>query len=41
MQDTTRQMDELLSEIKSLHETFDAKDNRIADLEQQLFALQA
>ncbi len=41
MQDTTRQMDELLSEIMSLHETHHTKDNRIADLEQQLFALQA
>ena len=36
MQDTSRRIDELLSEIKSLHDTLKAKDKRIADLEKQL-----
>ena len=36
MQDTSQRIDELLSEIKSLHDTLKAKDKRIADLEQQL-----
>lgn len=36
MQDTSKRIDELLSEIKSLHDTLKAKDKRIADLEQQL-----
>ena len=36
MQDTTKRIDELLSDIKSLHDTLKAKDKRIADLEKQL-----
>ena len=36
MQDTSKRIDELLSEIKSLHDTLKAKDKRIADLEKQL-----
>ena len=36
MQDTSQRIDELLSEIKSLHDTLKAKDKRIADLEKQL-----
>ena len=36
MQDTSRHIDGLLSEIKSLHDTLKAKDKRIADLEKQL-----
>ena len=41
MQDTTKRIDELLSEIKFLHDTLKAKDKRIADLEQQLSEEQA
>ena len=36
MQDTSKRIDELLSEIKSLYDTLKAKDKRIADLEKQL-----
>lgn len=36
MQDTSQRIDELLSEIKSLHDTLKVKDKRIADLEKQL-----
>ena len=36
MQDTSQRIDELLSEIKSLHDTLKARDKRIADLEKQL-----
>ena len=36
MQDTSQRIDELLSEIKSLHDTLKAKDKRISDLEKQL-----
>ena len=36
MRDTSNRIDELLSEIKSLHETLKAKDQRIAALEEQL-----
>ena len=36
MQDTSKRIDEFLSEIKSLHDTLKAKDKRISDLEKQL-----
>ena len=36
MQYTSRRIDDLLSEIKSLYDTLKAKDKRIADLEKQL-----
>lgn len=40
IQDTSNNINKLLSEIKSLYETLKAKDNRIIDLENQLSALQ-
>ena len=40
MQDTSKRIDELPSEIKSLHDTLKAKDKRIADLEEQLANVQ-
>ena len=36
MQDTSRRINDLLPEIKSLYDTLKAKDKRIADLEKQL-----
>jgi uncharacterized protein YlxW (UPF0749 family) len=40
IQDTSNEINKLLSEIKSLYETLNAKDSRIIDLENQLSALQ-
>ena len=40
IQNTSNEINKLLSEIKSLYETLNAKDSRILDLENQLSALQ-